>query len=66
MNVFTVPGTDGIFIPGWGWYCNRKFPNAVSAYFGSQSQVVACMENCVLKRTKQEAEAALRMEWDNG
>ena len=48
-----------IKIPGWGWYCNDKFPNAISAYFDYPSQVVDCMEDYVLRETKEEAEAAL-------
>ena len=48
-----------IKIPGWGWYCNDKFPNAISAYFDCPSQVVDCMEDYVLRETKEEAEAAL-------
>ena len=48
-----------IKIPGWGWYCNSKFPNAISAYFDYPSQVVDCMEDYVLRETKEEAEAAL-------
>lgn len=48
-----------IKIPGWGWYCNSKFPNAISAYFDYPSQVVDCMEDYILRGTKEEAEAAL-------
>lgn len=48
-----------IKIPGWGWYCNDKFPNAISAYFDYPSQVVDCMEDYILRETKEEAEAAL-------
>lgn len=48
-----------IKIPGWGWYCNDKFPNAISAYFDRPSQVVDCMEDYILRDTKEEAEAAL-------
>ena len=48
-----------IKIPGWGWYCNSKFPNAISAYFDYPSQVVDCMEDYILRETKEEAEAAL-------
>lgn len=48
-----------IKIPGWGWYCNSKFPNAISAYFDYPSQVVGCMEDYILRGTKKEAEAAL-------
>lgn len=48
-----------IKIPGWGWYCNDKFPNAISAYFDYPSQVVGCMEDYILRGTKEEAEAAL-------
>lgn len=48
-----------IKIPGWGWYCNSKFPNAISAYFDYPSQVVGCMEDYTLRGTKEEAEAAL-------
>lgn len=48
-----------IKIPGWGWYCNDKFPNAISAYFDYPSQVVDCMEDYILRGTKEEAEAAL-------
>lgn len=48
-----------IKIPGWGWYCNDKFPNAISAYFDYPSQVVDCMEDYILRDTKEEAEAAL-------
>lgn len=48
-----------IKIPGWGWYCNDKFPNAISAYFVYPSQVVDCMEDYILRGTKEEAEAAL-------
>lgn len=48
-----------IKIPGWGWYCNSKFPNAISAYFDYSSQVVDCMEDYILRGTKEEAEAAL-------
>lgn len=48
-----------IKIPGWGWYCNSKFPNAISAYFDYPSQVIGCMEDYILRGTKEEAEAAL-------
>ena len=48
-----------IKIPGWGWYCNDKFPDAISAYFNYPSQVVDCMEDYILRGTKEEAEAAL-------
>ena len=48
-----------IKIPGWGWYCNSKFPNAISAYFDYSSQVIDCMEDYILRGTKEEAEAAL-------
>lgn len=48
-----------IKIPGWGWCCNDKFPNAISAYFVYPSQVVDCMEDYILRGTKEEAEAAL-------
>lgn len=48
-----------IKIPGWGWYCNDKFPNAISAYFDYPSQVVDCMEDYILRGTKEEAEAVL-------
>lgn len=48
-----------IKIPGWGWCCNDKFPNAISAYFDCPSQVVDCMEDYILRGTKEEAEAAL-------
>lgn len=48
-----------IKIPGWGWYCNDKFPNAISAYFVYPSQVVDCMEDYILRGTKEETEAAL-------
>lgn len=48
-----------IKVPGWGWYCSGKFPNAISAYFDYPSQVVDCMEDYVLRGTKEEAEAAL-------
>lgn len=51
-----------IKIPGWGWYCNDKFPNAISAYFDYPSQVVDCMEDYMLRGTKEEAEAALAKE----
>ena len=51
-----------IKVPGWGWYCNREYPNAISAYFAYPSQVVDCMEKYVLKESKEEAEAALRRE----
>lgn len=51
-----------IKIPGWGWYCNDKFPNAISAYFDYPSQVVDCMEDYILRETKEEAEAALAKE----
>lgn len=48
-----------IKIPGWGWCCNDKFPNAISTYFVYPSQVVDCMEDYILRGTKEEAEAAL-------
>ena len=49
-----------IKIPGWGWYCNDKFPNAISAYFDRPSQVVDCIEDYILRGTKEQAEAALK------
>ena len=49
-----------IKVPGWGWCCNDKFPNAISAYFGCPSQVVDCMEDYILRGTKEQAEAALK------
>ena len=48
-----------IKVPGWGWYCNDKFPNAIGAYFDYPSQVVDCMEDYILRGTKEEAEVAL-------
>ena len=49
-----------IKITGWGWYCNDKFPNAISAYFDRPSQVVDCIEDYILRGTKEQAEAALK------
>jgi hypothetical protein len=49
-----------IKVPGWGWCCNREYPNAISAYFAYPSQVVDCMEEYILRESKDEAEAALR------
>lgn len=51
-----------IKLPGFGWYCNDEFPDAISAYFDYPSQVVDCMEDYILRETKEEAEAALRRE----
>lgn len=49
-----------IKLPGFGWYCNDKFPDAISAYFDRPSQVVDCMEDYILRETKEAAEAALK------
>ena len=49
-----------IKVPGWGWYCNKEYPNAISAYFAYPSQVVDCMEKYVLRESKEDAEAARR------
>lgn len=49
-----------IKLPGFGWCCNDKFPDAISAYFDRPSQVVDCMEDYILRETKEAAEAALK------